>query len=141
VKRKNILTFANSKQKAVFCNNHKVFLLKKSQTIKYYLIVTLSINDKAPSECTNISEVRNEIDNIDREIIRLISQRFGYVREVVKYKDNTATAIEASDRKQAVMRTRREWAAEQGLNPDVIENIYTQLVQYFIEEEKKIINI
>jgi len=103
--------------------------------------VTQSINEKLPLECTNISEVRNEIDNIDREIIRLISTRFEYVKEVVKYKDNTASAIEASDRKQAVMRTRREWAEDNGLNPDVIENIYDQLVQYFIEEEKKIINI
>lgn len=100
-----------------------------------------SVNEKQPLECTNISEVRNEIDNIDREIIRLISTRFEYVKEVVKYKDNTATAIEASDRKMAVMRTRREWAEEKGLNPNVIENIYSQLVQYFIDEEKKIINI
>lgn len=98
-----------------------------------------NINGKLPLECTDISEVRNEIDNIDKEIIRLLATRFEYVKEVVKYKDGTAKGIEAADRKTAVFRTRREWAEQNGLNPDVIEDIYTKLVQYFIEEEKKLI--
>lgn len=96
---------------------------------------------KKPHECTNINEVRNEIDNIDKAIISLLSQRFEYVKEVVKYKDNTSEAIEASGRKATVFRERREWAEQAGLCPDVIESIYKQLVQYFIDEEKKIINI
>lgn len=99
------------------------------------------INDKAPQECTNISDVRNEIDNIDREIIRLLSTRFEYVKEVVKYKDASASGIEATDRKNEVMQTRRNWAEQAGLSPDVIEEIYNKLVHYFIDEEKKIINL
>lgn len=98
-----------------------------------------NINDKLPQECTNITEVRNEIDNIDKEIIRLLSTRFEYVKEVVKYKDGTAKGIEASDRKAAVLNSRRQWAEEKGLNPDVIEEIYKRLIQYFIEEETKIL--
>lgn len=98
-----------------------------------------NINEKTPLECTNISEVRNEIDNIDKEIIRLLSTRFEYVKEVVKYKDGTAKGIEAADRKAAVFRSRREWAEQCGLNPDIIEDIYTRLIQYFIEEEKKLV--
>lgn len=100
-----------------------------------------NINNKLPEECTNISDVRNEIDNIDREIIRLLSTRFGYVKEVVKYKDGTASGIEASARRNEVMQTRRQWAEDGGLNPDVVEEIYDRLVRYFIEEEKKIINL
>lgn len=100
-----------------------------------------SVNDRLPHDCTNISEVRNEIDKIDREIIRLLSARFGYVREVVKYKENTHTAIEASTRRQEVMQTRRQWAEAAGLSPDVVEDVYDRLVQYFIDEEKKMINV
>lgn len=95
---------------------------------------------KLPQECTNITEVRNEIDRIDTEIINLLSQRFGYVREVVKYKDNTAEGIEATDRRQAVIDSRRSWAENSGINPDVIEHIYNTLIDYFIEEEKKIVH-
>lgn len=98
-----------------------------------------NINTRQPHECTNIAEVRAEIDNIDREIIRLLATRFGYVREVVKYKDGTAAGIEASDRRKAVIDSRRDWAASLGLNPDVVGSIYNQLIEYFIDEEKKII--
>ena len=98
-------------------------------------------NDRLPLECTNIAEVRNEIDNIDKVIIRLLSERFEYVKEVVKYKEKTASSIEASGRRNAALSDRRKWAEEAGLSPDVIEEIYDRLIRYFIEEEKKIMNI
>ena len=94
---------------------------------------------KLPGECTNINEVRNEIDNIDFDLIKLLSNRFGHVREVVKYKENTNDGIEASDRRAAGIASRRKWAEEAGINPDVIENIYNTLIDYFITEEKKLI--
>ena len=100
-----------------------------------------SITTRKPSECSNITEVRNEIDNIDRVIIDLLSHRFEYVKEVVKYKDNTHNSIKADDRRRAVLECRRAWAQDKGLNPDVIEAIYDKLIQYFIEEEMKLINV
>lgn len=100
-----------------------------------------SINNKKPSECTNITEVRNEIDSIDKVIIQLISQRFQYVKEVVKYKDSNPDSIVATDRRDVVLQSRRKWAEENGLDPNVIEEMYAKLIQYFISEEMKIKNI
>jgi isochorismate pyruvate lyase len=34
-----------------------------------------------------------------------------------------------------MLEKRRIWAQEEGLNPDVIEKLYRDLVTYFIEEE------
>lgn len=101
----------------------------------------LNVTNKKPSECTNITEVRNEIDNIDKVIVTLLSERFQYVKEVVKYKENTPDSIVASDRRNVVLQQRRQWAEEQGLDPNVIEEIYTRLIQYFISEEMKIKNL
>lgn len=98
-----------------------------------------SVNEKLPQECTNIDEVRNEINNIDNEIINLLAIRLGYVHEVVKYKEATDKAIEASERRATVIRTRRDWAAEKGLDPDVIEEVYKKLIQFYIDEEKKLV--
>lgn len=98
-----------------------------------------NINEKLPHECKNIAEVRHEIDTIDQEIIRLLSTRFAYVREVVKYKDGTTSGIEAKARRDEVINTRRQWAQEAGLDPDAIGEIYNCLVEYFIEEEKKLV--
>ena len=100
----------------------------------------LNITNKRASECANITEVRNEIDTIDRAIVDLLAQRFDYVKEVVKYKDNTQSGIQAEDRRQAVLECRRKWAEEKGLCPDVIEEIYDKLIAYFINEEMKLIN-
>jgi len=101
----------------------------------------LGVNDRLPSECSDITEVRQEIDNIDKVVIRLLGERFGYVKEVVKYKEKTASSIEASDRRSAVLSDRRRWAEEAGLDPDVVEDIYSRLIRFFIEEEKKIANL
>lgn len=92
-----------------------------------------------PQECKNIDEVRNEIDRIDHEIIRLLSTRAEYVREVVKYKDGTPRGIEAPERRAAVISSRRQWATDLGFNPDVVGEIYERLVSFFIDEEKKLI--
>lgn len=94
---------------------------------------------KLPHECTNLTEVRSEIDRIDSDIIQLLATRFNYVREVVKYKKNTNESIEASDRRAAVIASRAQWAADKGLDADVIGRIYDILIDYFIQEEKKII--
>lgn len=102
-------------------------------------ILENKLNEKAPQECTCIEDVRNEIDNIDREIIGLLANRLDYVREVVKYKDANHKAIEANGRRLAVLASRREWAEQQGLSPDVVECIYNKLIEYFIDEEKKLI--
>ncbi|MEP0921827.1 chorismate mutase [Leptolyngbya sp. ST-U4] len=35
---------------------------------------------KTPDECTNMAEIRSEIDRIDRQIVALLGQRFAYVK-------------------------------------------------------------
>lgn len=94
-------------------------------------------NGLSPQECSSLAEVRNEIDHIDREIVRLLAVRSQYVQQVVKYKEPTPQGIEAPERRAAVLRSRREWAQEDGLNPDIVEEIYDRLIEFFIGEEKK----
>lgn len=99
-----------------------------------------NMTHKSPSECTNINEVRNEIDNIDKAIIELLRQRFEYVKEVVKYKEPTPDSIQAEDRRKAVIECRGKWAEECGLDATVIGKMYDMLIDYFIDEEMKIVN-
>ncbi|RUT09891.1 isochorismate-pyruvate lyase [Dulcicalothrix desertica PCC 7102] len=89
---------------------------------------------KTPDECENMTDIRTEIDNIDHQVIALLSQRFGYVKAASKFK-TSETSVKAPERFQAMLQQRRVWAQEEGLNPDVIEKMYSDLVNYFIEEE------
>ncbi|MEG4634064.1 isochorismate lyase [Microcoleus sp. AR_TQ3_B6] len=91
---------------------------------------------KKPHECANIQEVREEIDLIDRQVIEALSKRFQYVIAAARFKTSEAS-VRSFDRVEAMLQQRREWAQESGLNPDVIENIYRDLVNYYIEEELK----
>lgn len=91
---------------------------------------------KNPDECANIQEVREEIDIIDREVIQALSKRFQYVIAAARFKTSEAS-VRSPDRFEAMLQQRREWAQESGLNPDVVENVYRDLVNYYIEEELK----
>lgn len=89
---------------------------------------------KKPQECNDMADIRAEIDQIDRQIINLIGDRFGYVKAAAKFK-TTAASVKAPERLQAMLKERRDWAEAEGLHPDVIEKMYRDLVNYFITEE------
>jgi isochorismate pyruvate lyase len=89
-----------------------------------------------PADCNDMTDIRTEIDRIDQTIISLIAERYTYVQAAAKFKKDE-TAVRAPERFKAMLEKRREWATVGGLNPDVIEKIYTDLVNYFIGEELK----
>jgi isochorismate pyruvate lyase len=95
---------------------------------------------KQPFECKSIVDIRCEIDRIDKEIINRLCERFRYVKEVVKFKTGTTDSIIAKERYDCVIKQRGQWAEENGLDNKVIEEVYTLLLDYFIEEEMKIAN-
>lgn len=92
---------------------------------------------KKPEECQNIEDVRAAIDEIDMKLIDLLAERFLYVKEVVKYKENSLDSIIAHKRREEVINTRKKWATEKGLDPEVIAKLYILLTEYFISEEIK----
>lgn len=95
---------------------------------------------KKPKDCFTIDEIRKEIDAIDEQIIGLLGERFQYVKEIVRFKKDEEDVL-ARRRYEEVIDIRRNWAIEEGLNPDVIEKVYHMLMQYFIEEQKRILKI
>lgn len=88
----------------------------------------------APHDCKNMSEIRAEIDDLDRQIIALLGQRFEYVKAAAPWK-RSAKEVQAQDRFAAMLKQRRTWAEAEGLEADVIEKMYRDLVTYFIEAE------
>ncbi|MFC2136906.1 chorismate mutase [Bacteroidota bacterium] len=95
---------------------------------------------KPPYECVNIEEIRDSIDMIDEEILKLLGERYKYVKEIIKYKEPTKDSIIAKKRYDEVIAKRRELAEKFNLSPDIIEKVYKILINYFIQEEISIIN-
>jgi isochorismate pyruvate lyase len=87
-----------------------------------------------PDECASLDEIRAGMDAIDREIVALIAGRVAYVRAAAKFKTSSAS-VAAPERVAAVIKTRREWAEAAGLDGDVMEGLYRDLVAYSVSEE------
>jgi isochorismate pyruvate lyase len=89
---------------------------------------------KPPDECASIEDVRRGIDALDREVVALIGRRARYVEAASQFKSGE-DAVRAPERRKAMLEARRQWAEEEGLSPEVIEDVYETLVSYFVDRE------
>ena len=89
---------------------------------------------KRPEDCENLGDVRQAIDALDQEIIGLIGRRAGYVARAAHFKTDEQS-VRAPERQRAMFEARRRWAEENGLDPDMIEDLYHALVSYFVDRE------
>ena len=89
---------------------------------------------KPPEKCNELEEVRREIDILDREIVRLIGRRAAYARKATDFKTDK-NSVHAPERQRAMLAQRREWASEEGLDPDIIEELYVGLIQHFVAQQ------
>jgi isochorismate pyruvate lyase len=89
---------------------------------------------KPPEECASIEDVRKGIDALDREIVALIGCRARFVEAAARFKTGESS-VRAPERRKALLQARRRWAEEEGLSPQVIEDVYETLVSYFVNRE------
>jgi isochorismate pyruvate lyase len=97
-------------------------------------------NYKKAKDCKSKEEIRLQIDRVDAELVRLFAERTEFVREITKFKDNTAEEIIAEERKQQVIRQRSEWAEALGLDKEVYAKLFTMLLEHNISIEFDIFN-
>jgi isochorismate pyruvate lyase len=87
-----------------------------------------------PEECRSIDEVRQQIDHIDFEIIRLFGVRNHYIKAIVPFKADEDEVI-ACGRKSFVINQRTKMAADNGLDHVLFRQIFTMLVEANIRKE------
>lgn len=83
----------------------------------------------------SLEDARNQIDAIDDALIELIATRQFYVDQVIRFKRKSEDV--KSPRIEEVIEKVCAQASEQGVDPDLIENIYREMIQYFIRRELK----
>ena len=81
-------------------------------------------------ECSDIHEIRAEIDRIDRAIVTALADRLAYVHAAAAFKTSNKT-VRALDRVRSMLEDRERWAGELGLDPLVIRRLYEQIVEHF----------
>ncbi|WP_374384791.1 chorismate mutase [Dongia sp.] len=84
--------------------------------------------------CRDMSDVRTEIDALDREIVALLADRLHFIGEAARIKASR-DAVRDEPRVEDVIAKVRAAASAAGMNPDFIEPIYRDLVERSIAHE------
>jgi len=91
---------------------------------------------KKPDECSNMEDIRKEIDLIDDKIVELISKRAKYVDNAAKFKKDKV-AVRDKNRVATVINSKKKLAQKYGISPNLIGDIYEKMIDYFVNEEIK----
>ena len=83
-----------------------------------------------------LEQARTAIDQIDQKMIELIALRQFYVDQAARFK-HTIQDVQAPERKQAVLKNVRALAQQQGVDPDLVEQLFEEMIQHFIRRELK----
>lgn len=92
---------------------------------------------KSPAACADMSDLRVEIDRLDRQIVALLAERSGYVARAAQIKKDRAAIVDEVRIKQVISGARSQ-AAERGADPDLIEAIYRAMIAAFIAFEERV---
>lgn len=70
-----------------------------------------------------LSKLRDQIDEVDRQMVELLARRLSLVEDVGHVKSQHGLPIYAPDREAAMLASRRQEAESKGVPPDLIEDI------------------
>ena len=90
-------------------------------------------------KCENLEQVRENIDRIDNEIIKLIAERGTYVVQASAFKKDEE-GVNDTGRVEKVISKVRAKAEEYGANPDMVEALYREMISRFVSMEMKEFN-
>jgi prephenate dehydrogenase len=75
-----------------------------------------------------LRQTRDLIDDLDRDIVRLLARRMELVRRVKHAKSEKELPVRDPAREREVLRVRRDWAEADGLDPDATARIFEGLM-------------
>ena len=76
----------------------------------------------------DLSQLRQNIDEIDLAIVKLLAERMEVCRQVAEVKAGTATAVIQPQRVREVLTVRRQWAIDNQVDPDFTEQLFRILL-------------
>ncbi|NNE57130.1 MAG: chorismate mutase [Hellea sp.] len=87
-----------------------------------------------PENCQTMSDVRAGVDRLDRELVRLLVIRQGYMDAAARIKSDRSAVHDDARIEEVVSRVLVS-AQEQGLSPDIAEPVWRKLIERCIAHE------
>jgi isochorismate pyruvate lyase len=89
---------------------------------------------KTPDRCENLGDIREGLDDLDRQIVSILKHRMAYVKAAARFKPSEES-IPAPERVAVMLAERRAWADAAGLPADGVEALFAGLIRWFIEQQ------
>jgi 3-deoxy-7-phosphoheptulonate synthase len=86
-------------------------------------------------QCSSLAEVRASIDALDREIVRLLADRRGLALQAARFK-SAADGVKDPAREEQVIAHARTLAEAEGIEPDLVETLYRDMIAGFVRVEQ-----
>ena len=87
-------------------------------------------------KCESLEQAREKIDVLDTALIEIIATRQFYVDQAVRFK-NSVQDVQSPERVEQVSNKVRTQAIALGTDPDLVEHLYREMIQRFIQRELK----
>lgn len=92
--------------------------------------------DGATGADAPLADLRAQIDEVDAQLVDLLARRLELVGEVGEVKGRHGLPIYAPERESAMIEAKRELAVEQGVPPDLVEDVLRRLMREAYAHEK-----
>ena len=89
---------------------------------------------KSPEDCQTMAEVREGVDALDRELVRLLVTRQAYMKAAARIKPNREAVYDAERIEDVVSKVLKE-ADKLGLSSDIAEPVWRKLIERCIAHE------
>jgi isochorismate pyruvate lyase len=87
-----------------------------------------------PEDCQTMTDVRQGVDALDRELVRLLVTRQGYMHAAARIKQNRDAVYDADRIEDVISKVLTE-AKKQGLSADIAEPVWRKLIERCIAHE------
>ena len=87
-----------------------------------------------PEACESMTQVREGVDDVDRRIVALLQRRFGYMDAAARIKPDRE-AVRDEWRKADVKKKVDAEARRLGVDPDLLDRLYEDLIETSIAHE------
>jgi chorismate mutase/prephenate dehydrogenase len=85
----------------------------------------------------NLEDLRKRLSAVDRELVELIAERQRIVGDIGKTKRDSGTGTRDYKREKDVLDMGRAQAEEQGVDPDLVENVLQLLILTSLESQER----
>ncbi|KMK52138.1 prephenate dehydrogenase [[Actinobacillus] muris] len=89
------------------------------------------------NDFNSLAPIREQIDQVDQQLIQLLAKRLALVAEVGKIKHQYGLPVYAPDREAAMIQARRQEAEKQQISGDLIEDVLRRVMRESYANENR----